>query len=319
MNSHLSGDVASQPASYSNTEMDAVQTHDLYKSYGNKEVLHRLNLRVPQGCLFGFLGPNGAGKTTTIRILLGLLRASSGEARILGQDVWRKGSTVRADVGYLPGDVRFYDDMTGRATLAFLDRARGRPVDGGIKRLAEAFDLNLDMRVRDYSRGMKQKLGLIQALMHQPRLVVLDEPTIALDPLVRKTLYQELRQVAREGRTVLFSSHTLSEVEELCDHVAIVRDGYLVEQSRIETLQQAAVRHVEVQFDRHQPLPYTSPDGLRILYQADNHVAGTWAGHVGPLLDWLAGCDVEDVTIGEPDLQDLFMAYYTDAAVEQIA
>ena len=154
--------------------MDAVATRELCKSYGPHRVLHGLNLRVPAGSLFGFLGPNGAGKTTTIRILLGLLRASSGEALILERKAWRDGPDVRARVGYLPGDVRLYDHLTGRATLAFFAAARRVDVDVEIKRLTERFDLELDKRVRDYSRGMKQKLGLIQALMHRPELVILD-------------------------------------------------------------------------------------------------------------------------------------------------
>ncbi|NUN50159.1 MAG: ATP-binding cassette domain-containing protein, partial [Candidatus Brocadiae bacterium] len=175
-----------------------------------------------------FLGPNGAGKTTCIRLLLGLLRASSGHATVLGLDAWREGPRLRQQVGYLPGDVRFWDGLTGRATLRFLDRARGGGHWGEVERLAERLDLVLDKRVRNYSRGMKQKLGIIAAMMHRPRLLILDEPTTALDPLVRAGLYDELRAVVAAGRTVLFSSHTLAEVEELCDVVTVMRRGRVV-------------------------------------------------------------------------------------------
>jgi len=298
--------------------MHVIVTRDLCKSYGSKEVLHRVSLHVGPGSLFGFLGPNGAGKTTTIRILLGLLRASAGEAQVLGLDVWHAGPRLRAEVGYLPGDVRLYDHLTGRATLAFFDAARGGGAGPEITRLAGRFDLDLDVRVRNCSRGMKQKLGLIQALMHRPQLLVLDEPTISLDPLVRRTLYEVLREAAREGRTVLLSSHTLSEVEELCDHVAILREGRLVEQDAIAALQRRAVRHVEVRFDRGASRPPV-PDGLRIAQHVDNFMSATWVGPVQPLIAWLARSSVEDVSIGQPDLQDLFLAYYTDAEEEKPA
>jgi len=293
--------------------VDAIVTRELCKSYGRTEVLQRVNLRVPAGSLFGFLGPNGSGKTTTIRVLLGLLRASAGQAHVLGQDVWRAGPRLRAQVGYLPGDVRFYEHLTGRATLAFLDAARRARAKKEIGRLAERFALDLDIRVRNYSRGMKQKLGLIQALMHRPQLIVLDEPTTALDPLVLQTLNEELRAVVHDGRTVLFSSHTLSEVQALCDHVAILRAGHLVERDTIAKLQRQALRHVEIRF-AGEPVPTSWPAGLTVTERRDTRLGGTWAGPVDPLLRWLAAQRVEDVTIGAPDLEDLFLAYYSTAA-----
>lgn len=292
--------------------MDAVATHSLTKRYGAHAALRGLNFRVSAGRLFGFLGPNGAGKTTAIRLLLGLLRATAGRAEVLGRDAWRDGPRLRAEVGYLPGDVRFYDWMTGRATLAFLDTARGSRAGSELRRLVERLDLDLDKRVRDYSGGMKQKLGLIAALMHRPQLLILDEPTTSLDPLMREVLYEELRNTVAEGRTVLFSSHTLAEVEALCDEVAILRDGQLIEQQRMDVLRTRAVRHVEVRFrDGAQPRP-TPPQGLEIREQAGDRLLATWAGSPDGLLAWLSRCAVEDVTIAPPDLDDLFLAYYAD-------
>src|SRR5262249_17497329 len=183
-----------------------------------------------------------AGKTTAIRIMVGLLRASAGSARLFGRDCWSDGPSLRAEVGYLPGELHLYEALTGRATLEFLAEARRRDCAGEVRRLAQLFDLDLDRRVRGYSRGMKQKLGLIQALMHRPRLLILDEPTSGLDPLMRRCLFDELRSVAAEGRTVLFSSHTLSEVDELCDEVAVLRQGRLVETERIDVLRARAPR-----------------------------------------------------------------------------
>jgi len=291
--------------------MHAIATYDLCKSYGPKRALCNLNLTVPTGRRFGFLGPNGAGKTTTIRILLGLLRATCGRAELLGCDPWRDGPRSRTQVGYLPGDVRFYGGKTGRATLELFASARGVNVRAEVARLATRLDLDLDRRVRDYSRGMKQKLGLIQALMHRPAVLILDEPTISLDPLMRTVLYGELRQLAAEGHTVLFSSHTLSEVEELCDEVAILRDGRLVEQERIEVLRQRAVRRVEVAF-APQRAPSDPPPGLQIEHCRDGRLSGTWSGPPEALLTWLARGGVRDVTIAPPALEDLFLAYYQD-------
>jgi ABC-2 type transport system ATP-binding protein len=298
--------------------MNAIDIRELQKSYGPRAVLHRVSFAVPAGSIFGFLGPNGAGKTTTIRILLGLLRASGGAARVFGRDVWHDGPYVRRGVGYLPGDVRFYDWFTGRATLEMFNAARGGGHSGEITRLQRVFDLDLDKKVRRYSRGMKQKLGLIQALMHKPRLLILDEPTTALDPLVREALSDELRAAAREGRSILFSSHTLTEVEELCDEVAIVRGGKIIENERISVLRQRAVRRVEVMLDGGRTLP-SAPAGLRIVNRHDGKLTATWVGPIQPLLQWLSGAGVSDVSIAPPDLEDLFMTYYADAAREPAA
>ncbi len=291
--------------------MDVVATAGLTKCYGASAALRDLDLHVPAGRLFGFLGPNGAGKTTTLRLLLGLMRATAGRAAVLGRDPWHDGPTLRAEIGYLPGDLRLYERLSGRETLAFLDAVRGRRAGAELRRLVERFELDLSRRVGAYSRGMKQKLGLIAALMHRPQLLILDEPTTALDPLVRATLYEELRAATAEGRTVLFSSHTLAEVEELCDEVAILRDGRLIEQERIAVLRQRAVRHVHVLF-RLGPPPPDPPPGLTIAERRPDSLRGAWRGPLEPLLAWLAAAPVQDVAIAPPDLQDLFLAYYAD-------
>ncbi len=290
--------------------MDVIATENLVKCYGDYPALRGIALRVASGSLFGFLGPNGAGKTTAIRILLGLLRASEGRATVLGHDVWHDGPLLRRKVGYLPGDVRFYDRLTGRATLGFVDAARGGGGGAEMQRLVDRLELDLDKRVRAYSRGMKQKLGLIAAMMHRPQLLILDEPTTGLDPLVRETLYEELRNVAAEGRTVLFSSHTLAEVEVLCDEVAIVREGALIEHERMDVLRRRAVRHVEVHFAPGAQPAQPMPAGLEVAQQTDRSLHGTWTGATDALVAWLAQSNVQDVTIAPPDLDDLFLAYY---------
>ncbi len=293
--------------------MYVIETHRLAKRYGTIHALGGIDLRVPQGSIFGFLGPNGAGKTTTMRILVGLLRPTTGRADVLGLDAVRSSTEIRRHIGYLPGDVRLYEWMTGRQLLTFCDTARGGGAEKEIKRLRGQFDLNLDRRIRDYSRGMKQKLGLIAALAHRPKLLILDEPTTALDPLVQQTLYDELRATAADGRTVLFSSHTLSEVELLCDRVAIIRDGLLIEDDTIERLRGRAVRHVTLRLRAGAAAELRLPDGAFAAALHDGEISMSWKGEIGPLIGWLAGLDLADVAIGPPDLEDLFAAYYRDS------
>ena len=291
--------------------MYAIETRGLTKRYGTYRALDAVDLRVPTGSVFGFLGPNGAGKTTCIRVLLGLLRATAGEASVLGKSVWSDGAAVRAEIGYLPGDVRFNDFWTGRETLNFLDKMRGGRSRSEITRLADRFELPLHKNVRSYSRGMRQKLGLIQALMHKPAVLILDEPTTALDPLVQQTLFDELQAVAADGRTILFSSHTLSEVDHLCEYVAILRGGKLIEQDRIEALRKRAVRNVELQFlDEEAASALLAPPDFHIGVRGPKTIGGSWTASPQALLAWLATLTLEDVRIAQPSLEDLFLGYY---------
>jgi ABC-2 type transport system ATP-binding protein len=290
-----------------------IQAFGLAKHYGPIRALDGVDLSVPGGCLFGFLGPNGAGKTTALRILVGLLRPSGGEARVFGMNAWRDAPTVARRMGYLPGDARFYEWMTGERYLAFHDATRGGGCGPEIARLRGLFDLDLSRRIRDYSRGMKQKLGLLQALMHKPELLILDEPTTGLDPLMQQALYGELRAAAAEGRTVLFSSHMLAEVEALCQRVAIIRGGRIIEDSTIDGLRSRAVRRVELWM--HEGAGEVRfPPSWSAVRGADGCFVGHWSGPVEELLRWLAPLPVRDVVLGAPDLEALFATYYGDGA-----
>ena len=294
-----------------------IALRDVRKCYGPLHVLSGLSLTVPAGELYGFLGPNGSGKTTTLRILLGLLRADGGDVRLFGRDAWHDGPTIRARVGYLPGDVRFYNGWNGRDTLGFLAGINGVDCRREARRLADAFELDLQKRVRAYSRGMKQKLGIIAALMHKPDLLILDEPTIGLDPVMQGVLYDELRRVRADGRTVLFSSHGLAEVESLCDHVAILRDGHLVEDERISVLRRRARQQVELEFvDANAAAAAVAIGcpGLEVENQAAAHLSGTWAGDLAALTAWLADQPLRAMTIAPPDLERLFRGYYAEAS-----
>ena len=291
------------------TALDVISTRDLCKSYGTHQVLYDVNLSLGKGKLLGFLGPNGAGKSTTIRILMGLLQASSGDAELFGTDCWKNGPTLRKDIGYLPGEPRFYSRMTGRATLDMFANIRGVDCKSEVKRLSTEFDLDIDRIVRKYSSGMKQKLGLMQAFMHRPQLLILDEPTTALDPLVKQTVHHEIRRTVADGRTVLFSSHSLSEVASLCEEVAILRDGRLIEHERVDVLRGRAIRKVEVEF-RGTP-PAQLPEHFQVSSSDNNWCRGRWLGEVEELNRWLTSQAISDLVIEPPDLEDLFLAYYS--------
>ncbi len=226
-----------------------VETLGLGKLYGKRpghRALSDLDLTVERGEIFGFLGPNGAGKSTAIRILLGLLKATEGSARVFGLDVWSQSTEVRSRLGYLPGEPRFREKQTGRQILRLFADLRQRSCD--YDALAERLDLELDRSVRAYSKGMKQKLGLIQALMHDPELVILDEPTSGLDPFTQRTVNEMLRERRNAGATIFFSSHVLPEVEGLCDRVALLRSGRLLRCSTLAEFDELRRRRFELPF-----------------------------------------------------------------------
>jgi len=284
----------------------------LTKRYGRRVGVDGLSLGVPEGTLFGFLGPNGAGKTTTIRVLLGFLRPTSGRASMLGKACWEQSGAIKADVGYLPGDLRLYPWLTCQTALKLFGAIRGRDLTEAGCALAETFSLEPDVRVRNMSRGMRQKLGLILALAHRPRLLVLDEPTASLDPLMQKRLYEHLRTLAAAGHTVFFSSHTLSEVEQLCERVAILRDGKLVADETLDHLRARAGRAVTIRW--HDSAKGREPDPpafLTVNARRQEEWHATLNGSAMELARWCVGLPIEDLSIGQPDLATLFQQYYT--------
>jgi ABC-2 type transport system ATP-binding protein len=289
-----------------------IVTEGLTRGYGKRPGIMDLNLSVEEGSLFGFLGPNGAGKTTTIRVLLGFLRPGAGRARISDLDCFRDSHRIKAEVGYLPGDVRLYPWMTGDLALRLFGRVRGRDLRAAGGELGEDLELDLGVKVREMSRGMRQKLGLILTLAPNPRLLILDEPTSGLDPLTQEKLRRRLRDLTRAGHTVFFSSHVLREVEELCDRVAIVRAGRLVVEEGIEALRAKAAREVEIRFRGGEiPNGLELPPFLKAGTRGRETFHGRLEGPVAPLLEWLAGKPVEDLSIERPDLESLFRTYYT--------
>src|SRR6476646_2206916 len=314
--------------------MDALTTPGLTKRYGHREPpIHRpghrsageiraledLTIAVREGEIFGFLGPNGAGKSTTIRLLLGYLHPTTGSAAVLGRDIVRDSVEIRRRVGYLPGGIALYDSLTGERLLDYLGDLTSRPATRRAE-LCERLELSartLRRTVRDYSRGMRQKIGIVQALQHDPELAILDEPTEGLDPLMQRAFYGILDDLRAAGRTIFFSSHVLSEVERVCDRVAIVRRGRLVALEDVASLLERRKRNVELRVAGDPPrldgIPGVS--GVRVL--PDGRIACQLDGDVGPFLAALAGHRVTDLTIEPAHLEEAFLELYEDAEPEE--
>ncbi len=292
--------------------MSAIVTEGLSKRYGRRVGIDSLSLSIPPGSIFGFLGPNGAGKTTTIRLLLGLLWPTEGHAVVLGFDAQRDSHRLKADVGYLPGDLRLYPWMTARSSLKIFGQVRHQDILQPGLALCERFSLESEVRVHKMSRGMRQKLGLVLALAHAPKLLILDEPTASLDPPMQQALYAYLLERAAEGVTVFFSSHTLSEVEGLCNTVAILREGRLVVHENLETLRQRARRTVVLRWLSEEAARTPVPEFLEVTLRDGLEWQCRLSGASTELVKWSAGQPLADLTVGKPDLDSLFREFYHD-------
>jgi ABC-2 type transport system ATP-binding protein len=298
--------------------VSAIEIKQLTRRYGRRIGVEDVDLRVEEGELFGFLGPNGAGKTTTIRVMLGLLRADAGVVQIFGRDCWAQSAKVKEEVGYIPGDLRLYHWLTCRAALTLFGQARRRDLMAAGLELAEYFDLDPDVAAQSMSRGMRQKLGLILALAHRPKLLILDEPTGALDPLMQDKLYAHLRKLTGEGHTVFFSSHSLHEVELLCDRVVILRQGRVVADETIEALRGRARRGVMVEWKPDTDVVSVAvPFCLDVTAREDNRWHATLVGSIEEFVAWCAGQPIADLAIGQPDLNRLFRQFYADAGEQR--
>jgi ABC-2 type transport system ATP-binding protein len=288
-----------------------ITAEGLSKRYGRRVGVEAVNLDIPEGEVFGFLGPNGSGKTTTIRLLLGFLRPSGGRAGIFGLDCWRQSPRIKRHVGYLPGDLRLYPWMTVQSALKVFGQIRRLDLSTAGAELAERFRLEMDLHVQKMSRGMRQKLGLVLALAHRPRLVILDEPTSGLDPLMQQELARCLREAASQGRTVFFSSHTLSEVERLCDRACIVRAGRVVADETLRSLRSRARRAVTIIFaDAEAATRVEPPEFLDVRHRSADKWDCELTGSAHELVRWAAEQPLRDISIGQPDLESLFHKFY---------
>jgi len=291
-----------------------ISIRSLTKRYGKLTAVSNLDLEVDQGEILGFLGLNGAGKSTTIRILLDLLRPTGGRASILGHDCQTDGLRARALTGYLPGELGIYSDLTGREVLDFLAGLNRKPIDRQYRRdLQERLgfsDEDLRRKVREYSTGMKRKLGLLQALQADPPVLILDEPTEGLDPLVQESFYQLLADLKLRGHTVFMSSHVLSEVARVCDRVALLSKGELALFATVEEIRKLAARRVRVFFAEEVRTDPVFPPGHQIVKLEPRLWSLRVEGLLGPLLGLLAPLPVTDIEVEEPHLEDVLIKYY---------
>jgi ABC-2 type transport system ATP-binding protein len=286
-----------------------IETRGLTKYYGRTRGIDALDLSVKAGEFFGFIGPNGAGKSTTIRTLLGLLRPTRGSATVFGLDVTSRGTEIRRRLGYIPAEVGFYGGMTGEAMLRFASRMHGVEPAWG-RELAARMDLDLQRKADELSTGNRKKLAIVLALQHRPELVVLDEPSAGLDPLMQGVLFDVLREEHRRGATIFFSSHVLDEVQRMCRRVAIVRNGRIVEVAEIETLRQRHLKRVRAVFPGDPPAQALAIEGVTNLAVEDDSARFDFTGPPRALLALLAKRRVVDVTIEDPTLDDVFLHYY---------
>jgi ABC-2 type transport system ATP-binding protein len=284
-----------------------VVTDQLTKNYNGHRALDALSLSIAPGEIFGLLGPNGSGKSTAIRLLLGFLRPTSGNATIAGHDCWHDSVAVRRQVAYLPGELRLYENMTGRQHIAFLSQLRGHAVPDDVDAFARRLDIDIDRPLVQMSSGMKRKVALLQVLLPQAPLLILDEPTNTLDPTMRDQLLDQLRQARDRGQTVLFSSHVLSEVEKVCDRVGILQHGRLVHLQKMTELESA--RLVRVRFARVPPaqpnLPY-----LQMQDQQELEWTFEYRGPLNDLLGWLAQQEVADLRMEPSGLGPIYHRYH---------
>jgi ABC-2 type transport system ATP-binding protein len=293
-----------------------VRTYQLTKHYGRTIALESLDLVVPPGIVFGYLGPNGAGKTTTIRLLAGLLRPTGGGAEVLGLDTVHEADEVQSRIGYLPGSFTAYADLTGEQYLRYLGELRGSFDSKRVVLLAKRLELDLTRRIGTLSHGNRQKVGIVQAFMNDPELLILDEPTIGLDPLMQREFLELVREARDAGRTVFLSSHILSEVEAVADVVGILRQGRLIVVESVEGLKAKARRRIDLTFaDRPPVAVLRTVPGVREVQTSDTIANLVVEGSTADLIAALAPYRVDDVVSHEADLEEIFLAYYAGAEV----
>jgi ABC-2 type transport system ATP-binding protein len=292
----------------------AIRTDKLTKHYGDFPALVDLDLEVRTGEIFGFLGPNGAGKTTTIRTILDEIRPTTGKATVLGMDTHAQSVEIRRHIGYVPGDLAMYPNLTGRDTITYFANLRGGVDWDFVESLADRLDADLSKKVGDLSSGNRQKVGLIQAFMNRPELLVMDEPSSGLDPLVQREFQKMMREVAAEGRTVFLSSHTLSEVQRVADRVGIIRRGKLIAVEGVADLRSKAIRTVTLMFEEPiDPKLFTSVPGVRDARVDNHHIIVSFDGRMADLLEVATnGHHLVDISTQEADLEEIFLTYYEE-------
>jgi ABC-2 type transport system ATP-binding protein len=300
--------VMSKPVERSE-RMSVIEVNHLTKYYGKSRGIIDLSFGVEEGEIFGFIGPNGAGKSTTIRLLLSLIHPTSGGATIFGKDCIKYGPELRQQIGYLPSEVFYYDRMKVIDLLKYSASFYPQDSTQRMHELAEMMELELNRRIEDLSYGNRKKVGIVQGLLHRPKLLFLDEPTAGLDPLMQRKSFELIREENQRGVTVFFSSHILGEVQRMCSRVAIIRDGRIVEIADIRTLQQNNYKKVRVDAAGLDAAQFDLP-GVTNLEQQDGAVRFFYKGDINAVMHKIGQMTVSDVTIEEPTLEEIFMHYY---------
>jgi ABC-2 type transport system ATP-binding protein len=289
--------------------MSIIEVSNLTKYYGKARGIVNVSFAEEEGEIFGFIGPNGAGKSTTIRLLLSLIHPTSGSAKVFGKDVVTHGPEIRRDIGYLPSEVYYYEGMKVKDLLKYSASFFEKDCTQRIKELSEIMELDMNRRISDLSYGNKKKVGIVQGLLHSPKLLFLDEPTAGLDPLMQRKFFDMIRKENTSGVTVFFSSHILGEVQRLCNRVGIIREGKIVEISDIRTLQQNNYKKVNVTAEGLDPATLDLP-GVTNLQAENNTVHFFFKGDINVVLQKISAIPVIDVTIEEPTLEEIFIHYY---------
>jgi ABC-2 type transport system ATP-binding protein len=289
--------------------MSVIEVNDLTKYYGKARGIIDVSLHVDEGEIFGFIGPNGAGKSTTIRLLLSLIYPTSGSATIFGKDCIKYGPELRQDIGYLPSEVFYYERMKVIDLLKYSASFYDKDCTQRMHELAELMELELHRRIEDLSYGNKKKVGIVQGLLHQPKLLFLDEPTAGLDPLMQREFFQLIRRENQRGVTVFFSSHILGEVQRLCNRVGIIKEGQIIEIADIRTLQENNYKKVRVAASDLDAARFELP-GVTNLEHNNGVVRFFFRGDINTVMRTIGEMTVSDVTIEEPTLEEIFMHYY---------
>ena len=288
--------------------MNVLEIQNLKKYFGKTRAVDDITLNVEKGEIFGFLGPNGAGKTTTIRIIMNFLKPHSGEIKIFGLDSQKDSTQIKEKIGYLAGDVRLYDGWTSLDHIGFLEKLRRQK--SRAQELAEKLNLNPDLKFKALSSGNKQKLGLLLALMFEPELLIMDEPTLGLDPLLQNSIYKILEDLRSKGTTIFLSSHNLAEVDRICDRVGIIKDGKLVATESIQGLKEKRMHVVEVQFSG----PFNKADfyldNLEIREELRDGLVLGARGDINPLIKKLGQYNLKDLKISHASLEEIFLEFY---------
>jgi ABC-2 type transport system ATP-binding protein len=285
---------------------------DLTKFYGKTRGIENVNLEIGRGEVFGFIGPNGAGKSTTIRILMNLLFPTGGSARIMGMDVVRQTKEIKRKVGYIPSDANAYSYMVVEDFLNYFARFYDVPDTGNrITELSNLFELDLKRKISDLSTGNKKKVSIVQSLIYSPELIIMDEPTTGLDPLMQSLFFDLLRKENQRGITIFFSSHILGEVQMFCKRVAIIKEGKIIQQEDIDTLRKKQLKKVSIEFDELVNLESLSFPGIISLVKGSgNRLSFMFSGNINGLISFLSGKRINNLMIEEPSLDEIFMHYY---------